>query len=66
MSWEEDKMRAMSEFAPTKRATVHDTLTGQDFAWQPEWAEHYREHRILEGRGYRMGRPLARRVDSGS
>jgi hypothetical protein len=51
MSREEDKMQAMSEFDPTKRATVHDTLTGQDFAWQPEWAQHYREHRVLEGRG---------------
>ena len=38
-------MQAMSEFDPTKQAMVHDTLTGQDFAWQPEWAEK-------EGVGY--------------
>ena len=44
-------MRAMSEFYPTKVGMVHDKLTGKDFAWQPEWADHYREHRVLEGRG---------------
>jgi hypothetical protein len=44
-------MRPMSEFDPTKRAMVHDKLAGKDFAWQPEWAEHYRAHRVLEGRG---------------
>ena len=44
-------MRPMSEFDPTKRAMVHDKLSGNEFQWQPEWAEHYREHRVLEGRG---------------
>ena len=28
-------MQAMSEFDPTRRAMVHDTLTGQDFARSP-------------------------------
>ncbi len=44
-------MRPMSEFDPTKQAMVHDKLSGKEFQWQPEWAEHYREHRVLEGRG---------------
>ena len=43
--------RPMSEFDPTKHATVHDKLSDTDLPWQPEWAEHYREHRVLEGQG---------------
>jgi hypothetical protein len=46
-----DKMRPMSEFEPAQRAMVHDKLTGEKLAWQPEWAEHYREHKVLEGHG---------------
>lgn len=44
-------MRPMSEFDPTKCATVHDKLTGIDLPWQPEWAEHYHKNRVLEGHG---------------
>lgn len=44
-------MRPMSEFDPTKRAMVHDAMSGMELAWQVEWAEHYEKNRVLEGRG---------------
>jgi hypothetical protein len=42
-------MRPMSEFDPTRPAFVHDELNDKVIEWQPDWAEHYREHAILEG-----------------
>jgi hypothetical protein len=41
----------MSEFNPTQPALVHDELNDIIIEWKPEWAEHFREHAIMEASG---------------
>lgn len=45
------KLRPMSEFDPTQAGLVHDELNDRVINWQPEWAEHFREHAIFEPTG---------------
>ncbi len=42
-------MNPMNTFDPTRPATVHDRLNDKTIEWKPEWAEHYREHAIVDG-----------------
>jgi hypothetical protein len=45
------KLRPMSEFDPAHPAVVHDSLNDCEIYWQPDWADHFREHAIFEARG---------------
>lgn len=38
-------LRPMSEFDPSRPATVHDSLNDRMIEWQPEWVWSFRKHR---------------------